>query len=148
MAGSKDRSLGEMEATYKQQLQHWTNQRAELVTKLSQVDQQLKAVEEKLRWVQTLITSPDGALPPVVPKGGRRRRKSPVKEVTYQVLRDRPGQWLTGGQIKTAIRKDTHKRPSRQSINVNLRLLEKAGSIRRRPAPRGSGGAHYVYSAV
>lgn len=148
MAGNKDLSLGEMEATYQRQLQHWTGQRTELVAKLSHVDQQLRAAEEKLRWVQTLIASPNGALPSAAPKTGGRRRKSPVKELTYQVLRNRPGQWLTGGQIKTAIRKDTNKRPSRQSINVNLRLLEKQGKIRRRPAPKGSGGAHYVYSAV
>ena len=41
-----------------------------------------------------------------------------------------------------------HRRVSRQSINVNLNLLEKAGHIQRRPAPRGSGGAHYVFSAT
>ncbi len=147
MASTKDRSLGEMEATYQQKLQYWTGQRSELVARLAHVDGQLKACEEKLRWVQTLISSPDGALPAPA-KTGRRRRKSPVKELTYRVLANRPGQWLTGAQIKTAIRKDTHKRPSRQSINVNLRLLEKTGNIRRRPAPKGSGGAHYVYSAV
>jgi len=33
-------------------------------------------------------------------------------------------------------------------LNTNLRLLEKQGKIRRRPAPKGSAGAHYVYSAV
>lgn len=147
MAESKDRSLGELESTYKQKLKHWTDQRAELVARLAHVDQQLRACEEKLRWVQTLIVSPDGALPPA-PKKGRRRRRSPVKELTYKVLANRPGQWLTGSQIKTLIRKDFHKRPSRQSINVNLRLLEKTGRIRRRPAPKGSAGAHYVYSAV
>ncbi len=148
MASSKDRSLGELEATYQQQLQHWTAQRADLVAKLADVDAQIRASEEKLRWVQTLISSPDGALPSPPKKPRRRSRKSPVKQVTYGVLANRPGKWLTGAQIKTAIRKDFHKRPSRQSINVNLRLLEKAGKIRRRPAPKGSGGAHYVYSAV
>ncbi len=147
MAATKDRSLGELEASYKQQLQNWTDQRAEQVQKLAEIDRQLRAYEEKLRWVQTLIASPDGALPEP-PRKRRRRRKAPVKELTYGVLQRRPGQWLTGAQIKTAIRKDTHKRPSRQSINVNLRLLEKTGKIRRRPAPKGSGGAHYVYSAV
>ena len=145
---SKDRSLGELEATYQQKLKYWTEQRADLVAKLAQVDQALKAYEEKLRWVRTLIVSPDGALPQPAPGKGRRRRRSPVKEVTYGVLANRRGEWLTGAQIKTAIRKDFRKRPSRQSINVNLRLLEKAGKIRRRPAPKGSGGAHYVYSAV
>ncbi len=148
MAGTKDRSLGEMEASYKQKLKYWTNQRAELLAKMGHVDQQLRAYEEKLRWVQTLIASPDGALPQPAGTGKRRRRKSPVKELTYKVMANRPGQWITGSQIKTLIRKDFHKRPSRQSINVNLRLLEKEGKIRRRPAPKGSGGAHYVYSAV
>ncbi len=147
MAQSKDRSLGELESTYRQKLKYWTDQRAEMVDKLAHVDQQLRACEEKLRWVQTLIVSPDGALPAPPLKMGR-RRKSPVKEVTYNVLANRRGQWLTGAQIKTLARKDFNKRPSRQSINVNLRLLEKTGKIRRRPAPKGSGGAHYVYSAV
>ena len=146
MAQTKDRSLGELEAAYRQKVQYWANQRAEQVQKLAEIDRQLRAYEEKLRWVQTLIASPDGALPD--PPRKRRRRKAPVKELTHGVLERRPGQWLTGAQIKTAIRKDTHKRPSRQSINVNLRLLERTGKIRRRPAPKGSGGAHYVYSAV
>ncbi len=148
MTTGKDLSLGELEALYQQKIRHWADQRAALVAKISEVDQRLNAYEEKLRWVKTLITAPEGSLPQPPARARRRRRKSPVKEVTYRVLRDRPGQWLTGAQIKTAIRKDTHKRPSRQSINVNLRLLEKSGKIRRRRAPKGSGGAHYVYSAV
>ena len=108
----------------------------------------MRAYEEKLRWVQTLISSPGDALPQPAPRRRRRRRRSPVKEVTYKVLANRPGQWITGAQVKTLIRKDFHKRPSRQSINVNLRQLEKSGKIRRRRAPSGSGGAHYVYAAV
>ncbi len=146
MASSKDRSLGDLEATYRSKMQQLMDRREGLVGELSVLDQQLAAYEEKLRWVRTLISTPDGALPQ--PKAKRRRRRSPVKEVTYKVLANRPGQWLTGAQIKTAIRKDFHKRPSRQSINVNLRQLEKSGKIRRRRAPRGSGGAHYVYAAV
>ncbi len=148
MSRSKDLSLGELEALYKSKIRHWTDRRAELASQLAQCDQQLKVNEEKLRWVRTLIVSPEGALP-VTPSGTKkRRRKSPVKEVTYKVLANRPGQWLTGAQIKTLARKDFNKRPSRQSINVNLNLLEKTGQIRRRPAPKGSGGAHYVFSAV
>ena len=148
MAKSKDRSLGELEALYKSKIRQWTDQRAGLATQLAQCDQQLRAYEEKLRWVRTLIVSPEGALPATPARTKKRRRKSPVKEVTYQVLRNRPGQWLTAKQILTAIRKDTSKRVSRQSINVNINLLEKAGQLRRRPAPKGSGGAHYVFSAV
>lgn len=37
------------------------------------------------------------------------------------------------------IRKITHKKVSRQSANVNLNQLERAGQVRRRPAPKGSG---------
>ena len=148
MARSQDLSLGELEALYKSKISQWTERRRELTTQIVQCDQQIRTFDEKLRWVRTLITSPEGALP-ASPKGGKkRRRKSPVKEVTHQVLRNRPGQWLTAQQILTAIRKDTHKRVSRQSVNVNLNLLEKAGQIQRRRAPKGSGGAHYVFSAV
>ncbi len=148
MAGGKNQSLGELEATYQQKMKHWSEQRAALVAKLDDCDRELRAYEEKLHWVQTLIVSPHGpALP--LPGKQRRRRKSPVKLVTYQTLKNRPGQWLTAQQIMTAIRKDSSKRPSRQSVNVNLNLLEKAGKIQRRPAPRGkSGGAHYVYSVT
>ena len=95
--------------------------------------------------MRNLIASPEGALPP--PRR-RRRRRAPVKEVTHLVLKNRPGQWLTARQVRAAIRKDTSKRVSRQSVNVNLNLLEKAGQVRRRPAPKGSGGARYVFQAV
>lgn len=149
MANGKNQSLGELEAQYRQKIQYWGAQRADLVAKLDECDRELKAYEEKLHWVQTLIVSPHGPAPPPPGKKRRRQRKSPVKLVTYQALRNRPGQWLTAQQIMTAIRKDSSKRPSRQSVNVNLNLLEKAGKIQRRPAPKGkSGGAHYVYSAT
>ncbi len=147
MAGGKDRSLGELEALYMQKMKYWTDQRAEIVARLSECDQSLKAYDEKLRWVRTLIVAPEGTVPLAAPRGRKRRRKSPVKEVTYGVLRDRPGQWLTASQILTAIRKDTHKRVSRQAVNVNLNVLEKAGRVQRRPAPQGSGGAQFVFSA-
>ncbi len=145
MTEGKNRSLGELEESYRGKIQQLTDQRSGLTAQLSACDEQLKAYQEKLHWVQTLIVAPDGGR---APKPTKRRRKSPVKLVTYQVLSSRPGKWLTASQIFTAIRKDTHKRVSRQSINVNLNLLEKDGKIRRRPAPKGSGGAHYVYSAV
>ncbi len=148
MADTKDRSLGELEALYQSKIGHWADRRAKLVAELGDCDQQLRAYEEKLRWVRTLIVSPEGVLPAAPVSTQKRRRKSPVKQVTYQVLSNRPGQWLTAKQIRTTIRKDTNKRVSRQSVNVNLNLLEKAGQIQRRPAPKGSGGAHYVFSAV
>ena len=148
MAEGKEQSLGELEALYQQKIQYWSAQRAELVARLDECDRELRAYEEKLHWVQTLIVSPHGPAPPP-PTKKRRKRKSPVKLVTYQALKNRPGEWLTAQQIMTAIRKDSSKRPSRQSINVNLNLLERAGKIQRRPAPKGkSGGAHYVYSAT
>ncbi len=145
MEGSKNRSLGELETSYRNKIQELTDQRTQLAAQLDSCDEKLRAFQEKLHWVQTLIVAPDGGR---IPKPTKRRRKSPVKLLTYQVLRDRPGQWLTAKQIFTAIRKDTKKRVSRQSINVNLNLLEKSGQIRRRPAPKGSGGAQYVFSAV
>ncbi len=145
MTVGKDTSLGQLETSYRSKIQELTEQRAELSKQLGACDEQLKVFQEKLHWVQTLIVAPDGAR---IPQRTKRRRKSPVKLITYQVLRDRPGQWLTARQIFTAIRKDTNKRVSRQSINVNLNLLEKSGQIQRRPAPKGSGGAQYVFSAV
>ncbi len=63
------------------------------------------------------------------------------------MLRNRPGQKLTVAQIRTAIRKDTHKRCSRQAINVNADVLEEAGLIKRQRAPRGS-GARFVFWAA
>ncbi len=151
MAEGKSQSLGELETTYQEKIRHWDAKRAQLVAQLDECDRHLRAYEEKLHWVQTLIVNPHGAAPlPPAPGGKKRRkRKSPVKLVTYQALKNRPGQWLTARQIMTAVRKDSNKRPSRQAINVNLNLLEREKKIQRRPAPRGkSGGAHYVYSAL
>ena len=50
-----------------------------------------------------------------------------MREATLKVLRNRPGQRLTVAQIRTLIRKDTNRRASRQSVNVNLDILEQAG---------------------
>lgn len=144
MTEGKNQSLGELEESYRVRIQKLTDQRTELANQLAACDQEMRGYQEKLHWVQTLIVSPHGQR---VPRR-KRRRKSPVKLLTYQVLSKRPGEWLTARQIFSLIRKDTHKRPSRQSINVNLNLLEKDGKVRRRPAPKGSGGAQYVYSVV
>ena len=73
MAQSKDRSLGELEATYQQKLEYWTDQRADLVTRLAHVDEQLRACEEKLRWVRTLIVSPDSEFFKYLEANGKRR---------------------------------------------------------------------------
>jgi len=150
MTRGKDRSLGELEELYESKIKHWADQRADLMARLGRCDERLKAYEEKLRWVRTLITAPEGAAAPPAPAAAnrRRRRKSPVKDATYQALAARPGEWLTAKDVLAAIRKDGGKRVSRQSVNVNLQMLEKAGRVRRRPAPKGSGGAHYVFSAT
>ncbi len=148
MAASKDLSLGELETLYQTKISRWTDRRAQLTTELAKCDQQLRTYQEKLRWVRTLITSPEGSMPAPAPSQRRRRRRSPVKELCLEILRARPGQWLTAAQVRTAIRKDTNKRVSRQSVNVNLNLLEKTSRIRRRPAPKGSGGARYVFSVT
>ncbi len=150
MAASKDRSLGEMEALYKQKIQALTNQRVGLVKQLDDVDQKLKAYGEKLHWVRNLIVAPEDTAPPPPPAGKKKRkpRYSPVKEATLIVLRNRRGQWLTARKIRTLIRTDTSRRVSRQSVNVNLNLLEREGHVKRRPAPKGSGGAQFVFSAA
>ncbi len=145
MATRRNRSLGELERDYQQKIKQLDAQRAEQIKQITETDEQLKAYEEKLRWVRTLITAPEGSLPQPEPK---RRRRAPARELTYRVLHKRLGSWLTGAQIKTLIRKDTNHRLSRQTVNVHLRQLEKEGKIRRQRAPAGSGGAHYVYAAV
>lgn len=148
MTADKNRSLGELEALYQQKIEHWTNRRTELAAELDRCDQELRTNQEKLRWVRTLITAPEGALPKAAAPKGRRRRKSPVGELTLKVLRARPGKWLTAAQIKTLIRKDSNRNVSRQAVNVNLNKMERKGMVHRRPAPAGSGGAQYVYSAA
>ncbi len=147
MTGGKNRSLGELEASYKKKLEELTGQRLAIAKQAEELDRKLKAYNEKLHWVRTLIVAPDSTDP--LPKRKRKTgpRRSPVREAVYQVLSDRRGQWFTARQVGTLIRKDTSKRPSRQSVNVNLNLLEKAGRVQRRPAPRGSGGAQFVFSA-
>ncbi len=147
MTPGKDRSLGELEAGYKEKIKELTDQRVAIAKQLEELDRKLKAYGEKLHWVRTLIVAPDST--DQLPRTKRKRgpRRSPVREAVYQVLSDRRGQWFTARQIGTLIRKDTSKRPSRQSVNVNLNLLEKTGRVQRRPAPRGSGGAQFVFSA-
>ncbi len=148
MTGSKDRSLGELEASYKTKIEELTDQRLAVAKQLEEVDRKLKAYGEKLHWVRSLIAAPDSTeQPPKIKRKKAPPRKSPVREATYQVLSDRRGQWFTASQVRTLIRKDTNKRASRQAINVNLNQLEKTGRVQRRPAPRESGRAQFVYSA-
>ncbi len=75
-------------------------------------------------------------------------RNFTLKRIKYLlVLRNRPSQRLTVPQIRTAIRKDTHKRCSRQAVNVNVNVLEEDGLVKRARAPKGS-GAQFVYWAA
>ncbi|MEE8524230.1 MAG: hypothetical protein V3T72_09890 [Thermoanaerobaculia bacterium] len=148
MTTGKHLSLGELEALYRQKIKTLTEERTALANRIGECDDKLKTFEEKLRWVRTLIAAPDSSAPLPVARKKRRQRRSPVRVATLKALRNHPGQWLTAQQILAAIRKTTHKRVSRQSVNVNLNKLEKARQVRRRPAPAGSGGAQFVYSAV
>ncbi len=150
----KDRSLAELEVLYQQKLQHWAGRRDELLKQVQACEQQMAAYDQKLRYVRALVSGSEAV--PVAPakiaqagKRGKvkRRRKSPVRDATLKVLRNRPGQRLTVAQIRTAIRKDTHRRVSRQAINVNADILEEAGLIQRARAPKGS-GARFVFWAV
>ncbi len=148
MASSKHLSLGELETLYLQKIESFNEERAVLVKRLGECDNQLKAYEERLRWVRSMIASPDSSAPLPSPKKKRRRqRHSPVRVATLEVLREHPGQWLTSSQILTAIRR-TRRRASRQSVNVNLNQLRQAGQVQRRRAPAGSDGAQYIYSAI
>ena len=144
-------SLGELKALYTRQIQHWTAEKLAAEKKIEQCRREIKAAEGKLRHIEALVGAPATATKAVAKaprrRGKKRRRSSPVKIATLKALRNRPGQRLTTKQILTAIRHDTGKRVSRQSVNVNLGLLEKEKSIQRFPAPRGA-GARFTYSAL
>ena len=149
----KNRSLAELEVLYQQKLQHWTSRKDELLKQVRACEQQMTAYDQKLRYIRALTNGPEAAVmsPKIAqakkPIKKRRRRKSPIRDATLKVLRNRPGQKLTVAQIRTAIRKDTHKRASRQAVNVNVDVLEEAGLVKRARAPKGS-GARFVFWAV
>lgn len=147
----KQRSLGELEELYQRKLQYWANQKLAHEKKIEECRREMAACEAKLRHVQALIGGQQEPAVADVAPGRRpkqkRRRKSPVREATLQALRNRPGERLTTRQLLAAIRQDTRKKVSRQSVNVNVGILEQQGLIRRDPAPRGS-GSRFVYSAV
>ncbi len=153
-------SLGELKELYTRKIRYWSEQQLEHEKQLAQCKREIKACEAKLRHVEALIGTPAAtkAAGRAAPKtagraatrrrrGKTRQRRSPVKIATLLVLRNRPGERLNTRQLLTAIRKDTGKRVSRQSVNVNLALLEKEGTVLKQPAPRGS-GARFVYSAI
>ncbi len=154
MENIKDRSLAELEDLYQKKLQHWTGRRNEFLKQVQACEQQMTAYDQKLRYIRALTGGPEAAaaMPPTIaqankPVRKRRRRKSPIRDATLKVLCNRPGQKLTVAQIRTAIRKDTHKRASRQAVNVNVDVLEEAGLVKRARAPKGS-GARFVFWAV
>ena len=146
-------SLGELKALYTRKIQHFTAEKLAAEKKIDQCRREIKAAEGKLRHIEALVggaaAAPKAAATKAPRRRGRKRRprSSPVKIATLQALRNRPGQRLTTRQLLAAIRHDTGKRVSRQSVNVNLGLLEKEKSIQRFPAPRGA-GARFVYSAL
>ncbi len=151
----KNLSLVELEALYRQKFQHWASRKDELLKQVQACDQQMAAYDQKLRYIRALVNGPEAAaaMPSRVaqankkPVKKKRRRKSPIRDATLKVLRNRPGQKLTVAQIRTAIRKDTHRRSSRQAVNVNVDVLEEAGLVKRARAPKGS-GARFVFWAV
>ncbi len=147
-------SLGELKELYTRKIEYWKKQKIEHEKKIEQCQREIQACESKLRHVEALIGSPAAPAAPAAPakKATRKRKKrrirqSPVKMATLLALRNRPGEQLTIRKLLTAIRKDTRKKVSRQSVTVNLGLLEKEGRVRKQPAPRGS-GARFVYSIV
>ncbi len=158
MDSIKNRSLAELEDLYQKKLQHWNNRRQEHLEQAQECEQQVAVYDQKLRYIRALVNGPRAAAalpaqPAPAPvkrhrkRNRKRRRKSPIRDATLLVLRNRPGQKLTAGQIRTAIRKDTHKRCSRQAVNVNVNVLEEDGRVRREKAPKGT-GAQFVYWAV
>jgi hypothetical protein len=157
MTDIKDRSLTELESLYKSQIAALAEREKQLLAELEECRRQIEEHEQKLRLVGVLAGKPPALPEPVMaprrkpaakPAGKQRKaRYSPVKVATLQVLRDRPGKRMTVQQIRSAIRKDTNKRVSRQSINVNVDRLEEEGKIRRDRAPRGT-NARFVFWAV
>ncbi len=152
MDNIKNRSLAELENIYQKKLQHWTGRRDEFQKQVQACEQQMATYDQKLRYIRALVNGAATATPVKIAQAKktvkkRRRRKSPIRDATLKVLRNRPGQKLTVAQIRTAIRKDTHKRASRQAVNVNVDVLEEAGLVNRERAPKGS-GARFVFWAV
>ncbi len=151
MENIKQRSLEEIESLYREKLRHWQERKQQLSKQTEECEQQIALYEQKLRYIQALVNGPQAtaAAPPktAVKRGGKRRRKSPIRDATLLVLRNRPGQKLTAAQIRTAVRKDTHRRGTRQAINAGLNVLEDAGLVKRARAPKGS-GAQFVYWAA
>ena len=151
MENVKNQSLAELEKSYQKHLEHWTKRRQEHLKQAEECEKQISAYDQKLRYIKALVNGPQAAAvaPPVAPikRRGKRRRKSPIRDATLLVLRNRPGQRMSAAQVRTAIRKDTHKRCSRQAVNLNLNILEEDGLIKRARAPRGS-GAQFVFWAV
>lgn len=155
MENIKQRSLEELEELYQGKLQHWQALRLQHLKQAEECEQQAAAFEQKLRHIKALVNGPAMAsarpsAPPTtapVKRQGKRLRKSPIRDATLLVLRNRPGQKLTAAQIRTAIRKDTHRRGTRQAVNVNLNQLAEAGLVKKARAPKGR-GAQFVYWAV
>ncbi len=152
MDNIKQRSLEELEGLYQTKLQEWKERRRKHLEQAEECLRQTALYEQKLRHIQALVNGPQ-AVPAAAPVAApvncsvKRRRKGPIRDATLVTLRNRPGQKLTAAQVRTAIRKDTHRRGTRQSVNVNLNKLVKAGLVKRARAPKGS-GAQFVYWAV
>ncbi len=151
MDNIKQRSLEELEGLYQTKLQEWKERRRKHLEQAEECQRQMALCEQKLRHIQALVNGPPASpAPPAaapVKRSVKRRRKSPIRDATLLSLRNRPGQRLTAAQVRTAIRKDTHRRGTRQSVNVNLNKLVKAGQVKRARAPKGS-GAQFVYWVV
>ncbi len=149
----KNLSLTQLEDLYTKRLAHWAEQRQGFLKQAQACEQRMAETEQKLRHIQALIGGPQAfaatSFPgsSVKPTKKRRRRKSVIREATLTALRNRPGQKLSAAQIRTAIRKDTNRRCSRQSVNNNVNVLEEDGLVKRARAPKGT-GAQFVFWAV
>lgn len=145
-----NRSLGELKELYNRKVKYWSDKKREHEKAIERCRREIQACDAKLRHIEALLGIPR-AKPAAAPrrrgKKQRRRRPGPVKVATLQAMRNRPGERLTTKQLLAAIRHDTGKRVSRQSVNVNLGQLEKEGLVQKHAAPRGT-GARFVYSAL
>lgn len=151
MMENEERSLGELEELYNRQIQEWAAKRREHEKEIERCQREIQARRAKLRHVEALLgksgTQTANGAPETPEEKERRRRLAPVKIATWRALRHRPGKRLTTRELLAAIHEDIGKWVSRQSVNVNLGVLEKEGRVQKHPAPRSS-GARFVYEAV
>ncbi|MEM7586567.1 MAG: hypothetical protein AAF560_24475 [Acidobacteriota bacterium] len=147
MSDPKNLSLAELKALYEERHAHWTRKHHEILQAAEESRRKAEQYQQKLRYVQALQDGIELPIEPARPRRRRRRRHSLYRDAVLKVLNDRPGHQLSEAQILDAVRNETGRSCSRQTINNNVYVLEQDGLIQRERAPRGS-GSQFVFSAI